>query len=469
MAAMGCGDAPAADDEPRDSVQDAVSAGATATNLEAEEMTLAGTATIVRADAAASGGKTAYFWANGSASASFEGAATRITIWAKATLCNGSPTATLSIDGVDQPTATVSSTTYQAYAFAVSLKPGTHTLKLTYANDFSSSSCDRNLAFDRAVLERPAPPVATTNPFAGAKLYVDPNHKAVATIAQWEASGRRADAQQLRKISTSAQSPYYLAEWTEKLDGIEFYVNYYATKWAADGSLPVFGAYALPHRDCGSFSAGGFTSAGQYRAWIDGYARGIGTKKVVVVLEPDGLAGMSCLDATQQKERMDLIKYAVTKLKAQPNAHVYIDAGNSTWQSVQTITDRLKQSGIETADGFAVNNANFNATSDEIAYGKKIAAGVQGKHFIVDTSRNGLGRYTGGTHDGNCAPQFNPPGRALGARPTANTGEPLVDAFYWLKSPGASDGACGPFPAAGAWVPEYALGLAQRATYSASP
>lgn len=84
---------------------------------------------------------------------------------------------------------------------------------------------------------------------------------------------------------------------------------------------------------------------------------------------------------------------------------------------------------------------------------------------MVDTSRNGLGPYTGGTHSGDCPEWANPPRRALGAMPTANAGEPLVDAFFWLKQPGDSDGMCGGFPRAGAWVPEYALGLSQQAAY----
>ncbi|MGK5729857.1 glycoside hydrolase family 6 protein [Streptomyces sp. URMC 124] len=59
----------------------------------------------------------------------------------------------------------------------------------------------------------------------------------------------------------------------------------------------------------------------------------------------------------------------------------------------------------------------------------------------------------------------NPPGRALGSRPTTATGNPRIDAFLWIKRPGESDGACRGAPPAGRWWAQYALDLA-RATPS---
>jgi endoglucanase len=91
-------------------------------------------------------------------------------------------------------------------------------------------------------------------------------------------------------------------------------------------------------------------------------------------------------------------------------------------------------------------------------------------HFLIDTSRNG-------TSTGDTPPSFkmnvygnapyneeasvlstlqsgswcNPPTSGLGARPTANTGNVLVDALLWVKTPGESDGECDPQGAARAW------------------
>ncbi len=143
-------------------------------------------------------------------------------------------------------------------------------------------------------------------------------------------------------------------------------------------------------------------------------------------------------------------------------------------------------------------------------YAANLGTAVPTTHFVVDTSRNGQGplntavyasapynqpasvvtTLTGGTW-------CNPPGAGLGYRPTANTGYPLLDAVLWIKTPGQSDGTCDaqggarawnfsayahpnwpsdaaaqaifdPLwglndPAAGAWFPQQALQLAQKA------
>ena len=91
-----------------------------------------------------------------------------------------------------------------------------------------------------------------------------------------------------------------------------------------------------------------------------------------------------------------------------------------------------------------------------MAYGKQLSAAVGGKHFVIDTSRNGLGPAT---------TWCNPSGEALGARPNAATGQTRVDAYLWVKRPGESDGTCNGGPAAGTFWADYALGLAQRAAY----
>ena len=104
-------------------------------------------------------------------------------------------------------------------------------------------------------------------------------------------------------------------------------------------------------------------------------------------------------------------------------------------------------------------------------------------HFVVDTSRNGQGPWTpAGRRLPDPQDWCNPPGRGLGIRPTTATGDPLADAFLWVKVPGESDGQCSRGltdnggvdpewgvvdPAAGAWFPQQALQLAQLAAASA--
>ena len=98
-----------------------------------------------------------------------------------------------------------------------------------------------------------------------------------------------------------------------------------------------------------------------------------------------------------------------------------------------------------------------NSTPDPDA----IALALGGARFVIDTSRNGAGRYPDPQVNG--APSWcNPPGRALGQPPTTQTGLRDVDAFLWIKGPGDSDGSCRPGePAAGHWWPDYALELAR--------
>ena len=96
-----------------------------------------------------------------------------------------------------------------------------------------------------------------------------------------------------------------------------------------------------------------------------------------------------------------------------------------------------------------------------MSYGRRLSQALGGKHFVIDTGRNGDGPPDAGT----AGPTWcNPPGRALGKSPTTSTGHKLVDAYLWVKRPGESDGACRPGdPASGLWFARYAAGLVARA------
>lgn len=65
--------------------------------------------------------------------------------------------------------------------------------------------------------------------------------------------------------------------------------------------------------------------------------------------------------------------------------------------------------GIAEANGFSLNVSNFAPTRENVAYGEKVSRLVGGKHFIIDTSRNGLPI--------NSKAWCNPRGRALGVSP----------------------------------------------------
>jgi endoglucanase len=299
----------------------------------------------------------------------------------------------------------------------------------------------------------PAPSASAFTALIGAKLYVDPSSNARKTADSWRAT-RPADAAQMDKIAAEAQARW-IGNWNTN---VQSDVNAYTTTLAAAGAVPVFVAYNIPQRDCGGLSGGNLTAPDQYKAWINAFANGIGSRRAVVILEPDALAAMGCLSAADQQLRTSLLLYAVRAFKALGSTAVYIDAGHARWQSAATMATRLQQAGVAEAAGFSLNVSNFVLSSDNVTYGQSLSALVDGKHFVIDSGRNGLGP----TSDNQWC---NPAGRALGIRPTTNTGVAGLDAYLWIKTPGESDGACNGAPASGVWWADYALGLAQRAAY----
>jgi len=293
------------------------------------------------------------------------------------------------------------------------------------------------------------------SPFVNRTLYVDPASPAARDAAAL-ASSDPASAALLQTIARQPQADWF-GNWnpTDRLAGD---VSARIDVIQRAGAYPVLATYNIPKRDCNSYSDGGASSPEAYRAWIDALKAGIGTRAVAVVLEPDALGQLSCLTAIDQQTRLALIKYAAQRLSSGGNVAVYIDAGHSGWVSASAMADRLSKAGVVYARGFALDVSNFGTTADQIAYGRMIAPTIGWKRFVIDTSRNGLGPATGIDE-----PWCNPPGRALGAAPTAATGDALVDAFLWIKHPGESDGTCHGGPTAGTWWRDYAIGLAQRA------
>jgi endoglucanase len=303
------------------------------------------------------------------------------------------------------------------------------------------------------VQEGPVAPATSTsaNPIAGARFWVNPASDARRTADAWRAS-RPADAAQLDKIAAQPQARWF-GDWNSTADvGAE--VDDAASAMIAAGVMPVFVVYNIPQRDCGGHSANAMTPSG-YRSWVSALAGGLRGRRAVVIVEPDGLGETGCLDAAAFAQRLELLRFAVTTISAKGGL-VYLDAGQPGWHTPSVMAERLISAGIGNAVGFALNVSNFVSTPENIAYGRQISALVGGRHFLIDTGRNGLGSN---------GEWCNPSGRALGDRPTTETTDPLVDALLWIKPPGESDGACNGATRSAVWMPEYALGLAQRARY----
>jgi endoglucanase len=292
------------------------------------------------------------------------------------------------------------------------------------------------------------------NPFSGAHLYVNDYSLAALAAQNWKGS-RPTDAELLEKIAAQPTGQW-VGEWS---GDVETTVHNLGKATNGKGMVPVLVAYNIPNRDCGQYSAGGSTSPQAYRKWIADFARAAGPFRMIVVLEPDALGHLTqCLSPADQQARLAMLMGAVETLKATPGLAVYLDAGHARWVPAPEMAKRLVAAGIAGADGFALNTANYVTTDENIAYGHAVSAATGGKHFIIDTGRNGKGP----TAD---AQWCNPEGRALGNAPTSSTGDPLVDAFFWVKPPGESDGTCNGGPKAGEFWPEAALGMAKRAKW----
>lgn len=287
------------------------------------------------------------------------------------------------------------------------------------------------------------PPVAE-GPFGNGVFGTHPH--AGAQAAQWRAS-RPADAALMERMA-STPTATWLGDW---IPDVRSTVADLVGKASVTGRRPVLVAYNIPDRDCGGHSGGGAKNEKAYRKWIRALAEGIADRPAAVILEPDVLAHL-CGDA---KATYRMLGDAVEVLAAGKDTAVYLDAGHAQWLDVPTAVQRLRAAGVDKARGFSLNVSNFVSTSETERYGEKIVSALGGdSHYVIDTSRNG---------NGPGADFCNPPGRALGATPSAATTGAHADAYLWIKVPGESDGTCDGAPKAGTWMPEYALALAREA------
>ena len=218
------------------------------------------------------------------------------------------------------------------------------------------------------------------NPLAGAPFYVNPT-----SAAMRAAQSANPPSPGLTAIANTPQA-YWIVPGSSAAT-----VAKYTGEAQAAGAMPVLALYGIPHRDCGSFAAGGFATGAEYRQWIDGIAADVGPSPAAIIVEPDALAMADCLSGDLRQERFDLIRYAVDTLTRNPAAAVYIDAGHLRWHSVDEMAARLNQAGVDHARGFSLNIANFFTTDDEIGYGEAISGLTNGSHYVIDTSRNGAG------------------------------------------------------------------------------
>jgi endoglucanase len=171
---------------------------------------------------------------------------------------------------------------------------------------------------------------------------------------------------------------------------------------ALTSTVPVLVAYDIPHRDCGGLSAGGAPDTASYRAWIDAFAAGIGSRQAVVILEPDSLGlipntqnadgtpdtscqflvpdpsnpnGPGIPDPTiPDTDRYAQITYAVDSLESHaPAASVYLDGTHSAWLNVGEASARLTKAGVARAQGFYLDVSNYQLSPNLVRFGTWIS------------------------------------------------------------------------------------------------
>ena len=350
------------------------------------------------------------------------------------------------------------------------------------------------------------------NPFKDVAFFLNPGY-----TASVEAAAKRhpAEAATIRKV---AQNP--TAVWLDSISSIDNLPGWLdeAKKQQDASGRPtaiVVVVYDLPNRDCSAAA-----SAGELKVSEQGEARyksrfidpitalfkAHPDQPIIVVLEPDSLGNLATnMDLPMCQEARSAYKngivYAI-KSFALPNVSIYLDAAHSGWLGWDGNRAKIAKifkgvladaGGPQMIRGFALNTANYthlsnrdgavleptNPCPNELTYartlGKTLAMyGFKNHGFIIDTSRNGRGsiRKKWGSW-------CNIHGAGLGERPRVEP-ETGIDAYFWIKPPGESDGVSDPAeprydemcgnadatkgaPQAGKWFDSYFIDLVHNA------
>jgi cellulose 1,4-beta-cellobiosidase len=350
------------------------------------------------------------------------------------------------------------------------------------------------------------------NPFANVRFFLNPEY-----TASVEATARKhpEEADIIRKVAT-----YPTGVWLSDIRSVanlKGWLDEAKRQQDASGvpTMTLIVVYDLPERDCSAES-----SAGELKADANGEARyrtefidpitaqfkAHPDQPIAVVLEPDSLGNLATNMSIPKCQRARSIYrngvvYAIKSFHL-PNVSVYLDAAHAGWlgwdDNRMKIAKVFKQvlseaGGPQMIRGFATNTSNYthlsnrdgavleptNPCPNELTYVKTLRKtlemhGFKHHGFIVDTSRNGKGQIRNRWGD-----WCNIAGAGLGERPRADPA-PDIDAYWWVKPPGESDGSsdrngprfdemcAGPnaapnAPQAGQWFEAYFMDLVHNA------
>ncbi|KAH8045649.1 cellulose 1,4-beta-cellobiosidase [Aureococcus anophagefferens] len=214
-----------------------------------------------------------------------------------------------------------------------------------------------------------------------------------------------------------------------------------------------------------------------------------GVVPVALILEPDSLPNFATNLGDRAanigtKNAYELgIAYAVEALKAAaPSAHIYLDAGHGGWlgweDNLESFASTVASLGVEDhLRGFATNTANYQPLGEPCADGVDCITGPGASsaccddpcgllsqperarvRLLVDAmaaAMPGFAPKSSSTRAATGTPARGPTARpgatraALAlARPCGQSRPDVVDAYFWLKTPGESDGCTALLPSA---------------------
>jgi len=208
---------------------------------------------------------------------------------------------------------------------------------------------------------------------------------------------------------------------------------------------------------------------------------------IVAIIEPDSLPNLAtnmgdphCGNSATETAYLTGVTYAVTQIaQNSPKVTMYIDAAHGGWlgwqNNMQTFVQIIqKLNVIQYIRGFSDNVANYqpigvacssvdyclnnqhpndpccsdpchlltqyNPANNEMNYVQEMAAAFSQAtgwtpYFVTDSGRDGIPNERA-----DCANWCNIRGAGIGKTPRTNTGLSFIDAYYWLKTPGESDG-----------------------------
>lgn len=252
----------------------------------------------------------------------------------------------------------------------------------------------------------------------------------------------------------------------------------------------------------------------QYKSeYVDPFVSIVGSYSgkvpIVLVVEPDSLPNLAtnsghphCGNEATGNAYKQGIKYAVEELASKTDAALYLDAAHGGWLGWSDNLDKylalLKGMDLpfDKMRGFATNVANYqplgvmcpwtpdqgyrnayclngkhqddeccadpcklesqwNQANNELNYAQALVNAAKGElnfdaRAIIDTGRNGVADMRG-----DCSNWCNIRGAGAGLKSTSQTvNASVVDAYFWLKTPGESDGCSQTLPSGDA-CPRY--------------